>query len=247
MAMLAVPVGGTAAAQTPASDPQAVAIAEATLAAMGGREAWDETRFVGWNFFGSRTHLWDKKTGDVRIEAKTKKGDKVLVLMNLGSKLGRAWKNGEEVTAAEEKAKMLEAGYAWWINDAYWIFMPYKLRDPGVMLKQKGEVAMMDGRAADCLELTFDKVGLTPQNRYLVYVAKDTQLIEQWDYFEKASQEKPDFQIPWHAWKKYGEVMLSGDRGEGRALTDIAVFNALPAEVFTSPAPIDLEKAARAR
>jgi hypothetical protein len=34
--------------------------------------------------------------------------------------------------------------------------------------------------------------------------------------------------------------MLSGDRGEDRKLTDIAVFDALPRDVFTSPAAVDL-------
>ena len=234
-------------AQAPDSDPQAMAIADAAVATMGGRQAWDETRYLSWNFFGHRAHLWDKKTGDVRIEAKTRAGDQVLVLMNLGTKDGRAWKNGQEVAAAEERSKLLQAGYAWWVNDAYWIFMPYKLRDPGVRVRSKGEVAMQDGRPADCLELTFDKVGMTPQNRYLVYVAKDSKLIEQWDYFENASQEKPDFQIPWHGWKKYGRIMLSGDRGKGGALTDIAVHDTVPPGAFTSPAPVEMGKGAPGR
>jgi hypothetical protein len=224
----------------PNSDPAAVTLADATAVAMGGMKAWNDTHFVAWNFFGRRMHVWDKWSGDIRIDAKTREGDQVLVLMNINTKQGRAWKNAQEVTAQDDLAKLLESGYGWWVNDGYWIFMPYKLGDPGVTLRAKGEMAMTDGRMADVLELTFQSVGLTPQNRYLVYVAKESKLIEQWDFFENADDQKPGFQIPWHGWAKYGQIMLSGDRGEDRKLTDIAVFDALPRDVFTSPAAVDL-------
>jgi len=226
-------------AATPASDPRAVAVAQATLEAMGGQEAWDATRFVTWNFFGQRKHVWDKWTGDVRIEARTRDGASIVVLMNVNSRRGRAWKDGAEAQAVGDLPKLLEAGYAWWINDSYWLVMPYKLRDPGVVLKSMGERAMADGRMADCLELTFDGVGLTPENRYLVYVSHDSALIEQWDFFERAADEQPGFQIPWHGWTRHGRIMLSGDRGEHR-LSEIAVYDALPAEVFTSPGAVTL-------
>ena len=35
------------------SDPAAVELADSIMAAMGGRENWDKTRFISWNFFGS--------------------------------------------------------------------------------------------------------------------------------------------------------------------------------------------------
>lgn len=222
------------------SDPSAIALADATIAAMGGTKAWNDTHYVAWNFFGRRMHVWDKWSGDIRIDAQTREGDRVLVLMNINTRQGRVWKNGQPVTATEELAKLLESGYGWWVNDSYWIFMPYKLRDPGVTLRSKGQMAMTDGRLADTLELTFQSVGLTPQNRYLVYVAKESKLVEQWDFFENAGDEKPGFQIPWHGWAKHGQIMLSGDRGEGRTITDIAVFDMLPREVFVSSADVDL-------
>src|SRR2546421_138000 len=45
------------------SDPRAVAIADRTMRAMGGRRAWDQTRYISWRFFGKRLHVWDKWTG----------------------------------------------------------------------------------------------------------------------------------------------------------------------------------------
>jgi hypothetical protein len=34
----------------------------------------------------------------------------------------------------ENKTNALRKGKNWWINDAYWLVMPWKLQDPGVTL-----------------------------------------------------------------------------------------------------------------
>ena len=74
--------------------------------------------------------------------------------------------------------------------------------------------------------------------RYLVYVAKDTGLVEQWDFFAQASDEAPGFQVPWHDWERHGEIMLSANRGKN-SHTDIAVLQNLPDEVLSRPDPVD--------
>jgi hypothetical protein len=89
--------------------------------------------------------------------------------------------------------------------------------------------------------LTFKNVGLTPQNKYYVYVDKKSHLIIQWDCFRNASDEQPRIQSPWNNWKQYGDILLSGDRGENRKMTDVAVFDALPDWVFKNPKSVDLE------
>ncbi|MGB1718880.1 MAG: hypothetical protein ACPHO6_12015 [Candidatus Latescibacterota bacterium] len=53
---------------TAGSSPQAIALAEETMQAMGGYPAWSQTRFITWRFFGRRLHVWDKWTGDIRFE-----------------------------------------------------------------------------------------------------------------------------------------------------------------------------------
>ena len=221
------------------SDPRAIEIADAVMERMGGRTAWDATRHLRWRFFGRRLHVWDKHTGNVRIEGVGREDDKpYTILMNLHTGEGRAWRDGVEVTEPEPLAEMLDGGEAAWINDSYWIVMPYKLKDSGVTLGYVGEGTMEDGRAAEVLELTFEGVGRTPQNRYLVYVAADSGLVEQWDFFREAADAEPRFKIPWHNWRPYGEILLSDDRGEN-GHTDVAVFDALPESVFTDPAPVD--------
>ena len=238
--VLGVPgVSSAAAIDRQASDAKAIEIAASVMERMGGQAAWDGTRFLTWNFFGSRRHLWDKHTGDIRVEgADRETKEPYLILMNLNSKRGRAWIDGQEVTGPEALAALLERGEAAWINDSYWVFMPYKLRDPGVTLKHVGAGEMVDGRAAEVLELTFAEVGRTPENRYRVYVAADSGLVEQWDFYRHAADPEPRFQIPWHDWRPHGEILLSADRGEN-GHTGIAVLDEVPAGAFTSPDPVD--------
>ena len=170
--LLAAPL---AAGELGVADEKSAEIAEAVMQRMGGHDAWEATRFVTWNFFGSRRHLWDKHTGKIRVEGTDREtGEPYLILMNLHTKQGQAWYGGEEVTSPDRLAELLDLGEAAWINDSYWLVMPYKLRDPGVTLKHVGPGEMVDGRAAEVLELTFDGVGRTPENKYRVYVAADS-------------------------------------------------------------------------
>lgn len=220
---------------TEASDSRAIELADSVMAAMGGRQAWDATRYISWNFFGFRTHLWDKWSGNLRFQQQGK-----IVLMNVNTKQGRLFEDGVEVTDADTVAKALQTTYEAWINDSYWLAMPYKLKDSGVTLTYVGEEAMEDGRLADVVQLTFEGVGVTPQNKYHVSIAKDSSLVEQWAFFAEASDPEPRFKTPWAQWTRHGEVLLSGDRGE-RQLSDIKVYREVPESAFTDPAEPDLQ------
>jgi len=221
------------------SDRQAIETADQVMVELGGRRAWNETRFLTWSFFGRRRHVWDKQTGDIRIEGVDRDTEHpYLILMNLRTKRGRAWKEGVPVTDPDELATILENGESAWINDSYWMFMPYKLKDSGVTLKYLGRGQTLDGHQAEVLELTFEAVGRTPENKYHVYVAADSGLVEQWDFYSNAADKEPRFSSPWHNWQRYGRILLSDDRGEN-GHTDIAVLDHLPPQVLTSPEPID--------
>jgi hypothetical protein len=216
------------------SDQKAIAIADKVMQKLGGRKNWDKTRYVTWKSFGRRLHVWDKWTGNIRFE-----GRDMVVLMNLNSKKGRAWKNGEEITHPDSLEKALDSVESAWINDSYWVFMPYKLKDTGVTLKYAGEGEMESGQAADILTLTFRDVGRTPNNMYKVYVDKETGLVGQWDYYTNAADPEPRFKGVWANWQPHGQIMLSDDRGRSKH-TDLAVFDELPASVFESPEPVDM-------
>ena len=216
------------------SDSSAVVLADQAMMRLGGYQNWDNTRYVTWRFFGNRLHVWDKWTGHIRFEQ-----GNLTVLMNVIDKNGRAWQSGLQVTNADSLDTLLGSGYRAWINDSYWMFMPYKLKDSGVSLKHEGEGTTIEGAAAEILQLTFFDVGVTPQNKYHVYIDRGSKLVVQWDFFAEASDTKPRFQIPWANWQPHGRLWLSDDRGK-RKHSDIAVFDALPATVFSDPTPVDM-------
>lgn len=223
------------------SDLAAIKLADRVMQKLGGRDAWDDTRYISFRFFGRRLHVWDRDTGRIRFEATSDDGAEVVALATIkGDTItGRVWQGGEEITDEAKRDEMLNNTRAAWINDFYWLIMPCKLKDSGVTLEYIGEDTMQDGNAAEVVQLTFDTVGMTPNNRYRVFIAKDSGLVEQWQFFREASQDEPDFTTPWANWKKYGDILLSDDRGEmrGNAIrhTDIAVFDELPDEIFTDP------------
>jgi hypothetical protein len=220
------------------SDKKAIEIADEVMKAMGGRKNWDDTHFLTWNFFGKRTLVWDKWSGDVRLEMPAKE---MKILMNINTNQGRVQQGGIAMTQPDSLAKYLKIGKETWINDAYWLIMPFKLKDSGVTLKYMGDGKTEVGGNADILQLTFDKVGVTPQNKYLVYVDKSSRLVTQWSYFEKNTDEAPKFTTPWANYFPYGKVILSFDRGNNRKLSNIYSYNKLPKEVFTAFTPVDVK------
>ena len=221
------------------SDAKAIEIADAVMEKMGGRENWDNTRYLSWSFFGS-DQVWDKWSGDFRFQ-----NADLIVLMNVNTMEGKAYTAGSEVTDAEALDEHLKSAYRAWVNSGYWLIMPYKLKDSGVTLKYMGEGEMEDGRDAEMLQLTFKEVGLTPQNKYHIYVGKETMLVEQWAYFPSADDDEPSWKRPWGNWQMYGDIMLSdyrGTRGEGQEFTlpNVGVYESLPAGMFSDPNKVDL-------
>ena len=222
------------------SEAKAIELADLTMKAMGGRRAWDQTRFVTWQYLGRRMQAWDRTTGDIRIEVGDPGAEShALILMNLKTQTGQVWKGGQEITDVSARNDFLTNALGIWTNDARWMFLPYQLKNAGVTLRYKGERKMMDGREADVVEAMMKNPGKNPPSRCEVYIAKDTHLVSQWSYFEDASELQPRITGPWSNWKRYGRIMLSNQRGPGRTHTDVAVFDELPDSVFKDPAPVD--------
>lgn len=207
------------------SDPKAIAIADSVMWAMGGRNFWDQTQYIRWNFFGSRTLLWDKHNQLVRIESLK---DDYKAIVNLEKPFGYVQMNGQIVTETDSVTKYLEKARSIWINDAYWLVMPYKLKDSGVTLKYIGEGNTEKGAAAHILELRFKEVGNTPQNKYQVWVTKNDNLVKQWSFYTNADDPEARFVTPWENYKMHEDILLSGYRGPDYLLTEIQVFDTLP-------------------
>jgi len=212
------------------SDARAITIADSVMLAMGGRKAWDATRCLQWNFFGRRTLLWDKFTGQVRIEIPA---DTAVYIVNTRNLSGMASEGGRAVEHPDTLRARLQRANSIWINDSYWLVMPFKLKDSGLTLKYLGQDTTQAGRPAWVLQLTFEDVGDTPQNKYHVYVDTATYLVRQWAYFPDAGDAEPGFIGSWDDYRKYGQILLSGKRGD-RELSDIAVLDKAPEGAFSS-------------
>ena len=213
-----------------ASDPKAIDIADEVMQAMGGRKNWDNERYFTWNFFGVRTLWWDKLEGDVRIQMHNSDSTKILININNGA--GRVFLNGRESSHPDSLSKYLKRGKGIWINDAYWLFMPFKLKDSGVTLKYIGEGTTQTGIESTILQLTFENVGNTPQNKYHIWVDKSDNLIKQWAFYRENNMDEPNFITPWVGYEKYGSLLLAGDRGQ-RKISDIDVPEYMHPSVFT--------------
>lgn len=220
-----------------ASDNMAIALADSVMQAMGGWQSWKDTRYIAWTFLGRRRLIWDKYTGDVRINSLNKP---LMILLNIHTMKGHVMKGGDRVTNPDSLQKYLQTGRRIWINDSYWLVMPFKMKDSGVTLNYLGEDSTKAGQSAYLVALTFEDVGVTPENKFHVWIGEESHLVTQWAYFREASQDEPNFIMPWMHYRKYGEIILSGDRGE-LELTNIMVLESVPDSVFTSFKPVDLK------
>lgn len=211
------------------SDPAAIQLADSIMHAMGGRENWDKTHFISWNFFGRRNLIWDKHAGRVRIESQP---DSTIYLVNISNGEGRVRIKGTEITEPDSLKKLLDKAKSIWINDSYWLAMPFKIKDSGVTIKYMGEDTL-SGQRFNSLILTFKEVGVTPQNKYKLFVDKHEKLVRHWAYFSNASQDTANFVRPWDNYQKYGNILLSGDRSDGGGPKNVKVDESLPDALFT--------------
>jgi hypothetical protein len=217
--------------QVEASDLEAIRVADEVMKAMGGRAAWDQTRYIGWSFFNRRYLIWDKIDQRVRIESEP---DSFRIILDLKKQEGLVWKSGRQLEHPDSLIKYLEQGRRIWINDSYWLVMPYKLKDSGVTLSYLGR----DSTEADRLQLTFDSVGVTPQNKYEVKVDPESRLITEWTFYSNANDSLPRFSTVWENYQSYGAIQLSDSRGPDYSMAPVFVWEALPERVFTDLSPV---------
>jgi hypothetical protein len=221
-------------AQEGGSDREAIALADKVIKNMGGAKAWNNTRYLAWGW-RDQYHVWDKFENNFRWEK-----DTLVVIANLNTREGKAYSKGKDISETAAGKKLIQNMYPVWANNSYWFIMPYKLRDEGVTLKYKGPGQTKAGEQADLIELTFKEVGVTPNNRYLLAIDKESGLITEWSFFRNYADLKPGFTMAWTNYRPYGKIKLSSGRGEDAkmGMTHIAVPKQVPDDVFNSPVPI---------
>jgi hypothetical protein len=110
---------------------------------------------------------------------------------NINTRKGHVYRSGKELMQPDSNAYFMDRGFKIWANDSYWFIMPFKLKDPGVNLSYKGEVTDPDGKSCYLLELTFNKVGVTPENKYQFYVDRKNFLVTWWSILKNSLTQNP--------------------------------------------------------
>ncbi|MGH9869738.1 MAG: hypothetical protein ACREAA_16440 [Candidatus Polarisedimenticolia bacterium] len=234
------------------SDEKAIAVVDQVVAAMGGWPTWNNMRYVKLTFvvqqgdkrLASRVHYWDKHGRRSRMEGETREKKPIIAAVDHATKEGQVSVDGQ-LLFAEDAKKYLTMANDTLINDTYWLFMPFKLKDPGVRLRYEGGVP--EGKPVyDKVMVSFDEgIGLTSKDRYWLYVNKQTHLIERWSYvLQGQGQSASPTAWQWEDWTTVGGLKVSTrrtqDGGEVEIkLENVQVFDTLPDTVFTSVGPVE--------
>jgi hypothetical protein len=198
------------------------------IQALGGWEAFRSSRYVRFDFavmledrpLSFHRHLWDRWTGRYRVEGMKKDGISYLILYSdVNSRQGQAY-NNERIAEGAATQSLLEYGYARFINDTYWLLMPWKTFDPGVHRSLEERVTDSLG-SFDVVHLSFDSVGLTPGDQYWAYVNRSTGRMERWRFLLQDG-ETGDYR--WTDWVNVSGVWFSTTKvsadGKTRILTN---------------------------
>jgi hypothetical protein len=183
-----------------ADESSGASLADAVWKASGG-ENWSDVKTIDFTFavekegktVVSAEHHWDMAAQTDRVKWKGKD-----VTVNLAE------------PASDEDAK---AAYARWVNDSYWLLAPLKLKDHGTNVSAEG-TKEMDGAKCVVLRLSFGKVGLTPNDQYLLYIDPETKLVSSWDYMPEPGK---SMHATWSDYQKSGGLTLATDHKMGEA------------------------------
>lgn len=246
VAMLCVtPPAGTA--QDTA--PQAEAVWGRLTRAMGGMEAFQAPRYLLFQFVvqskgetvADYDHAWDRQTGDYRLTGVNEEGKPFIALFNIHRyEKGVAWVDGKQLDG-DALTLMLRSAYQRFINDSYWLLMPWKWEDPGVHLEMQ-DPQMMDGSTYDVVNLTFDQgIGLTSRDRYWAYVSRENGLMEHWGFILEGTDATEPSLWDWEDWEDAGNGVLLSRRKSNRERDLAIVFpkaqltDTVPETLFTKP------------
>lgn len=228
------------------SDPEVTRIHSRMIGTAAPDNGWEQARYIQFDWIVAReegpvrrSHRWDRYTGEYRFEAEVDGGRRVALFNVNDPTQGQAWQDGRPLEG-EALTDALRSANSAYINDSYWLLMPYKWSDPGVNAAFIGEETDDQGRTWEVVELTFDGVGLTPQNKYRAFVNPETGLMEQWYHYRDAADSVPSTVTGWTEWRQVGPIMLSPMRPtpEGNVrirFENLEVSSEVPEGAFAPP------------
>ena len=155
------------------------------------------------------------------------------MIVNINDENGKVQVIGKEGTDPDSLNMLVSRAKRIWINDSYWLVMPFKLKDSGVTLRYLDDDTIATGEEAHILELTFQDVGVTPDNKYEVYITKSDSLVKQWAFYGTMDQDSASAIWPWDNYREYNGLLLSADRSDNLGPRNVKVLDTVPEGAFT--------------
>lgn len=216
-----------------------------------GGPAWERVPYLRFEFAVEREgvrqpaarHTWNRQTGAYRLAVNAGPDSAFVYLFDVNTRDGQAFLNGE-LLSAEAAAPRLEEAYKRFINDTYWLTAPTKLFDPGVT---RTFVPDSSTAEVDVIRLSFEGVGLTPEDQYWLAIERETGRLLRWTYALQGRGDRPPRTAAWVDYQTFetpaGPVTLA-TRHELQG-TPVAILTdaietpaTLPPDLFTDPAPL---------
>lgn len=237
-------------AERPALRTKADSVAMVLYDSLGGPAAWASVPYLRFNFGIDRggehqvfnRHLWNRTTGDYRLEWTQGEDSSYVALFNINTQDGNVYLNGTPVDSTR-RDELLARAYRSFINDTYWLLAPVKVFDSGVT---RTYVADSSDARHDVIRLTFQDVGLTPGDTYWLFVDKNTGRLARWTMVLQGDTDVPPRGNTWEAYERHevpgGSVQVAtrkpGRTGDVAIVTDeVEMPSDVPAELFTDPNP----------
>lgn len=243
----------------PTLETRADSVAMQLYEAHGGPAAWASAPYLRFDFGVERggetqiaaKHLWNRQTGDYRLEWGPSPDSQYVALFNVNAfgegasasapNAGEVYLNGTAVDSSAHATRMRQA-HQRFVNDSYWLLAPVKVFDPGV---NRSYVADSSDAQHDVIKLTFGEVGLTPGDEYWLYVNQETGRLDRWGFhLQGMPEDAPARLYDWIDYRTFevpeGMVQLSARKpsvGGDAAIVfpSLDVPSDVSAAMFSSP------------
>ena len=232
------------------SEPKAIEIADGVLNALGGQANWDKAKEIIWTqglvidgkLQDVVKHAWDRWNGRHQFTRWFGDGGMAIAMHELFSDTSFGYTQtdaGRFSQLQEDKEKAVQEARRRFDLDTYMLFLPYKLKDPGVHLAFAQELPDLEATTADApmkydiIKITFDQgVGPAAGDTWYLSVDKATKMPA---WIEHVAAGKPDTErggFRLEDWKEVGGLKFATRRvtlGYGKATDPKARVEVPPA------------------
>ncbi len=226
------------------SHPRAVKLANKVIKNANARRFFKDVRFLSFRFILKSSagtsienrHEWNLQDGDYKVSWQEGDSSEYLVYFNFRTKERRCFHNSRVISDSSTAGRVYGRAYATFVRDSWWLLMPFKLKDPGTILHFL-DARSIDGQDYDIVRMTFNRVGLTPENMYDLYINRETSRIDRIDYYRDSLTAPVTFY--WSDWQEIGGYLFalrrtSADGNSEVLFRDIEVSGTPATGMFSS-------------